>query len=261
MAAGTIVALYATLLLPRSVVRPMTHEDGPFEYLGALGLAVAAALFAAGYVRLRRADPTGATGIWKRRSLLVLALVFVVGAGEEVSWGQRLLGVGTPEDLADANVQGETNVHNLKPVAGMSYQLFLVGWYGFVLVVPLAAALSRRARRLLDRLVPLVPLPLGALFLLNYVVSQFALFTVPLLDGDQALAIEAAQVVQGALGDVGALVLAAVYPINRSPLGEVQELVVSLLAVLTAWIVLKRLPEPSPARGASREAEARSLAD
>ena len=243
-----IVALYATLLLPRSIVRPLTHEDGPFEYVGALGLLVTALLFAAGYVRLRRRDPSGSTGIWKRRALVVLALVFLFGAGEEVSWGQRILGIGTPEEIANSNVQGETNLHNLKPVTGMSYQLFLAGWYSFVLVAPLLAALSSGARRRLERIVPLVPLPLGALFLLNYVASQISVFAVPGLDWLQAQAIASAQVVQGALGDVGVLVLAAVYPINRSPLGEVQELVVALLAVVTAWVVFRRLPGPIPAR-------------
>ena len=250
LAAGVvlIVALYSTLLLPRSIVRPLTHEDGPFEYVGALGLFVTALLFAAGYVRLRRRDPSGATGVWRRRALLVLAIVFVFGAGEEISWGQRILGLETPESLESINDQGEINLHNLKPVTGMSYQLFLAGWYSFVLVAPLLAALSGGARRRLERLVPLVPLPLGALFIVNYVASQISVFAVPGLDWLQAQAIASAQVVQGALGDAGVLVLAAVYPINRSPLGEVQELVVSLLAVITAWVVFRRLPGPAPAR-------------
>ncbi len=33
-------------------------------------------------------------------------------AGEEVSWGQHILGWGTPEQWAQVNDQGETNLHN-----------------------------------------------------------------------------------------------------------------------------------------------------
>ena len=234
-----IVALYATLLLPLETVNWLTQEDGPFEYVGALGLLVTAGLFLAGYLRLRRVDPEGRTGIWKRRSLAVLALVFLFGAGEEVSWGQRLLGIATPEGLAGNNVQNEINVHNLAPVTGQSYQLFLAGWYTFILLVPLAVALWEPARRRLPRLVPIVPLWIGLLFLANYVVAQIALFVVPVLSDVRAQTLETAE---SAVGHSLAVLVAAVYPLNRAPGAEVQELVVSLLAVLTATVVLRRLP-------------------
>ncbi|MBU2479145.1 MAG: hypothetical protein KKA36_08645 [Gammaproteobacteria bacterium] len=44
---------------------------------------------------------------------LVCAVAFVLVAGEEVSWGQRVLDIKTPEALAALNYQQETNVHNL----------------------------------------------------------------------------------------------------------------------------------------------------
>lgn len=43
-----------------------------------------------------------------------LGLFFVICAGEEISWGQRLLGFETPEALADINTQNEFNVHNIE---------------------------------------------------------------------------------------------------------------------------------------------------
>lgn len=49
-----------------------------------------------------------------------VALVYLVGVagtvfiiGEEISWGQRILGWATPEQLAQLNQQGETNIHNI----------------------------------------------------------------------------------------------------------------------------------------------------
>jgi hypothetical protein len=242
MAAAAVLALHATLFLDPSTVEWLNQEDGLFEYLGALGLLVTALLFAVGYLRLRRSDPAGATGIWKRRSLILLCLVFLIGAGEEISWGQRILGISTPEGLAGVNAQRETNLHNLYPVAGTTWLLFLVGWYTFVIAVPLLAALKPRTRDRLGRLMPLVPLPIAALFLFNYVVSQAALFVVPFLSELRAHALDSARILDGSAGDILAVVVVALYPISRGPSAEVQELVISLLAVFTAWTVLSMLP-------------------
>ena len=49
-------------------------------------------------------------------SLYAFALVFVFVAMEEISWGQRVFGIETPSFLRNLNVQGETNLHNLKSV-------------------------------------------------------------------------------------------------------------------------------------------------
>jgi H+/Cl- antiporter ClcA len=38
--------------------------------------------------------------------------VFIFGAGEEVSWGQRLFNLETPELFQKYNAQKETNIHN-----------------------------------------------------------------------------------------------------------------------------------------------------
>lgn len=60
---------------------------------------------------------------------LVLAMIFIVG--EEISWGQRIIGFGTPESLAEANRQGEVNFHNLTGVqTAFSWAMFVVGAYG-----------------------------------------------------------------------------------------------------------------------------------
>lgn len=83
-------------------------EDGPFEYLTVLILLAVAVLALAGlyrgYARLDRAE---------RILLAVFALALVVLAGEEASWGQRILNIETPENLKASNYQGELNVHNL----------------------------------------------------------------------------------------------------------------------------------------------------
>lgn len=48
--------------------------------------------------------------------LLLAAIgLFIIG-GEEVSWGQRILGISTPAVIADNNTQHEITLHNLKSI-------------------------------------------------------------------------------------------------------------------------------------------------
>lgn len=47
---------------------------------------------------------------------VLLGLFFVVVAGEEISWGQRLFNFDTPGLMAKENTQGEFNFHNLSAV-------------------------------------------------------------------------------------------------------------------------------------------------
>jgi hypothetical protein len=43
----------------------------------------------------------------------LLGLFFFFGAGEEISWGQRLFGIESSEFFQENNAQGEMNLHNL----------------------------------------------------------------------------------------------------------------------------------------------------
>lgn len=43
----------------------------------------------------------------------LLGLVFFFGAGEEISWGQRIFGIETTDFFRQHNAQQETNLHNM----------------------------------------------------------------------------------------------------------------------------------------------------
>ena len=58
---------------------------------------------------------------------LFLAALFLLGAMEEVSWGQRLFGWGTPAILREVNVQRETTIHNLGSGDSAIFVLFFWG--------------------------------------------------------------------------------------------------------------------------------------
>lgn len=49
---------------------------------------------------------------WLRGWVVLVTLGCVYITGEELSWGQQLLGWATPESLMAVNDQGETNLHN-----------------------------------------------------------------------------------------------------------------------------------------------------
>ncbi len=80
----------------------LAFEDGFFEYLTAILFFLSSVFMFFTAFRMRN---------WW---FLGLFLLLFVGAGEEISWGQRLLGIDTPEDLKKLNVQGEITLHNLE---------------------------------------------------------------------------------------------------------------------------------------------------
>jgi hypothetical protein len=88
--------------------------------------------------------------------------VLLFGAGEEISWGQRIFGIETPEFLAEANAQKETNLHNLV-IGGTSInklvfgKVLAVGLAVFLILIPVAFQRSVSARELLNRFA--VPVP------------------------------------------------------------------------------------------------------
>jgi len=162
---------YTLLLLPRDTFDSLIHEDGVVEWVGAIGLFCASFISFMGF---RQARAAGANRLltW---SLFFLALLFFFGAGEEISWGQRIFGWGTPDALD--NGQHETNLHNLGPVQNGSpllrtNALFAYFWFMFAFVLPAGVLVSERVRRLLDGKLPLFPILMGLLFIWNEVFSE-----------------------------------------------------------------------------------------
>ena len=123
-------------------------EDGLIETLTVVVLLGGALLML--YLARRRASPG------PRRVGLLLALLMMFGAGEELSWGQRIFDVESPTFFQETNAQGETNIHNLT-IGGVSLnrlvfsQLIGVGVGAYIIVLPLLYR-KRRARDLINRL-------------------------------------------------------------------------------------------------------------
>src|SRR5206468_4932184 len=128
---GELVAFYAQQKWPGFMDR-FCVEDGWVENTQALLLLVAAVLC---FIGARRRG-------WKNLWYAGYAAMFFMNFGEEISWGQRIFGIATPEKLRAENVQGELNLHNL---VGVNSHVRMVGMLvvvGFLFIIPWLAELS-----------------------------------------------------------------------------------------------------------------------
>ena len=84
----------------------LRSEDGPLEWLQFAEYLTSSLLALLIYISRKRKSNLDSI-IW----LLIAFLSFLI-AGEEISWGERITGVGISA-VSEINVQGETNFHNL----------------------------------------------------------------------------------------------------------------------------------------------------
>jgi hypothetical protein len=168
-----IFASYCILLFGRDTIDWLIEEDSVVEWIGTVGLFVAAGCFLWAFVISSRGPLKGRFIIWKRLALLALAVLLFVAAGEEISWGQRLLGISTPEGLGSVSTQNETNLHNIDFFQNSISvdRLFQLFWIGFAVAVPVLSRLWDPARRLFDRFLPIFPLGIALLFVFNQLVQ------------------------------------------------------------------------------------------
>lgn len=104
--AALAIGLGASVLRPELYVNVLSAEDGPLEWGTAAFLALASVVCA------QRALRGGKGRMFAIISALGAAILFF-GAGEEISWGQRVFGWSSGEFWVENNDQAETNLHNL----------------------------------------------------------------------------------------------------------------------------------------------------
>ncbi len=85
-----------------------TREDGEMEWL------TVAALLLVSYTCFNRALSLRKNRHWTFLLVsLLLGIVFFFGAGEEISWGQRILGMESPDYFKEKNTHSDNNSLNL----------------------------------------------------------------------------------------------------------------------------------------------------
>jgi hypothetical protein len=142
----------------------ITQEDHVIEYLQFFTFALA------GIVSLMIVRKLGKKNIelWVFHLILALGLLFV--AGEEISWGQRLIGLETPQTLADINYQYELTIHNIRPIQRMMHFVYMaIGLWGVA-----GRLIIRRLRFIPEKLKPFLA---PKYYLLFYFLAVGVFFT------------------------------------------------------------------------------------
>lgn len=158
-----VVIVCAILGLEDEFGTYVAAEDAGIEYATSLFLLISSFVLARYAFRLFGAGRT-LSGAF----LALYAFLFLFGAGEEVSWTQRMFGFETPESLKDANVQGELTLHNLAwGDTHIAHTIFGTGLAAvitvYLCVLPFLYSRVRWIARLADTFMVPVPSPRHAL--------------------------------------------------------------------------------------------------
>lgn len=175
MAIAFLLILYAVnLILDVETAFKLNDEDGIIENLTALSFFLTAIIFLILFIRTRA---------W---ILLFFVLAFVFGAGEEISWGQRLFGFETPESIQNVNAQREFNLHNLNVFNSVDEDghkqgisrflgfnfLFFMFCLAYGIALPIIMGIGF-VKNIVERIkLPVPPLILGVFFLINYLLFK-----------------------------------------------------------------------------------------
>ena len=173
-----IALAFSSLAMGNSLLAITIPEDHYFELIGAFAFFVTSLLFLYCFRLARKTlDKTWAS-LLKQLVYLGLALLFLFGAGEEVSWGQRILGFQTPESLSQVNRQEEFNLHNLSAWEASRFfdpdRLFDLFWFLFAVFTPAVALVVPAFKKFAAQFIPILFWGIGVLFLYNYLWAKLA---------------------------------------------------------------------------------------
>lgn len=125
------------------------QEDGPVEYLTAFALLLMC-VYIVFQVAFKGPISSKPLFFWG-----TFALLCSIGFGEEISWGQRLLGVESSEFFKQHNSQQETNFHNLNwgalSVNKLLSQVVSVGLVIYFFIFPIAVRRSKSLQQWVDQ--------------------------------------------------------------------------------------------------------------
>ena len=152
-----LVGIYLDFYNEDFLTNTYAREDGILESLTAVMLFAGGVLMFYRFLKLGR-KKNG----WFKLTTLAVALAFLFGAGEEISWGQRIFNVESSDFFLENNVQNETNFHNLE-VGGVKLNKLIFGKLltifilVYLIIVPFLHKRWDAFQRLIDKLA--IPVP------------------------------------------------------------------------------------------------------
>ena len=169
---------YTTLGYGEKWAATLYPEDHYFENIGAISLFVASGV--SFYIFVRALKTRAITRMHWLKLLVYLGLAFLYffGAGEEISWGQRIFHIQEPAGLAEENVQNELNIHDLAIFENnellKSDNIFTVFWLVFAVLIPFGSFVWKQFGEFAEKFTPIVYWGIGSLFLFNYLGAKIA---------------------------------------------------------------------------------------
>jgi hypothetical protein len=170
------ILAYSTLGWGEKWAATLYSEDHYFENVGAISLFAAAAISL--YVFMRALKMRDITRIHRIKLFVysALAMLYFFGAGEELSWGQRIFNIQVSPGVAQETMQQELNIHELAIVQKNPYlnadNIFTVFWMGFAVAIPFLSLVWKRFKLFAGELTPVVYWGMGVLFLLNSLLAK-----------------------------------------------------------------------------------------
>lgn len=174
-----IALSYAPIFMSPDVLDAFIREDRIYETLSPIYLLVTSVVFAVAFFRSSVSFDLR-NPLWIRRMIFLgLALLFFFAAGEEISWGQRILGIETPEFIESHNVQKELTLHNLDIIQGADAiiplntgQVAALFALTFGALIPLVARFVKPLGRRLESVIPVLPVAFSIVFIANYAIQK-----------------------------------------------------------------------------------------
>jgi len=181
MISTTFVVLFSWVLFfifSKDEMKNITGEDGVIESLTAFFLFIASITFFLAN---------------KKHNFFIYALSFILffGAGEEISWGQRIFNIQTPDEMKKVNVQGEITLHNLEIFNRTNFDnsyksgirnlltmdvLFRIFSFSFGILLPFLVFHVNFIKKItLKFKIPIPPISIGIFFLLTYISLRLIL--------------------------------------------------------------------------------------
>ncbi len=165
--ACTVLSLY--YFIDAEFLNWFADEDHFSETLSALFLLLAGSiLIINSFYRIKKGSR------FRQESLFILfGLMLIVAFGEEISWGQRMFDIATPEFFMKYNVQQELDIHNLKifhtkffnPNTIIDVFVYIIG-----IMIPVLCLRSKRFRMALDKInFPIIPFSFLPIFAIGLV--------------------------------------------------------------------------------------------
>lgn len=178
---------YIILFFDDKIILKLTHEDGVIEDLGALYFFISSILFLILFKLSKEGNNFRLFRTKKNIFYLLLGMAFFFAFGEEISWGQRIFNIHVPKAWEVINVQKELTIHNLIFFQEKNKSPFfsltnMDTWFtafslGFCFLTPLINKMFVKVSRQLRQIrLPIVPIEIGIVFLITYLIFMSVKF-------------------------------------------------------------------------------------